>query len=62
MPWDFYLYVAISVLHWDLNYFLSSTPCHFLKQYIKHLEFTNPDALNTVASETYTMDQVPLYN
>ncbi|EPF1983763.1 hypothetical protein ACSQYD_002745 [Listeria monocytogenes] len=48
-------------MNWDLHYFLSATPRHFIQQYVKHLEFTNPDALNVIASETYTMDAVPLY-
>ena len=57
VPWDFYLYVAITLLGWDIKFFLKSTPNLWLKSYIQWLE-TNTD-FETV--ESVTLDKSPFW-
>lgn len=42
-PWDFYLYVSLTLLGWDIDFFLKSTPRLWLKSFINHLESNNPE-------------------
>lgn len=46
MPWDFYLYVALTLLRWDYDFFLKATPNLWLKQWILWLKANNPEALD----------------
>ncbi|MGP4038329.1 hypothetical protein ACTWP4_00255 [Gracilibacillus sp. D59] len=41
--------------------FWNVTPNHFLKQYIMHLKYNNPDALKDGGTEkqVYTLDETP---
>ena len=57
IPWDFYLYVAITLLGWDINFFLKSTPNLWLKSYIQWLE-SNTDF---EAAESITLDKSPFW-
>ncbi|MFT9269697.1 MAG: hypothetical protein ABF539_09275 [Liquorilactobacillus nagelii] len=56
-PWDFYLFVGISLLGYKLDEFLKITPNLFMKEYILWLKMNNPDAIQEV--ETVYVDQVP---
>ncbi|EUJ41979.1 hypothetical protein ACJYYY_02235 [Brochothrix campestris] len=40
-PWDVYLHVAVSLLHWDIAFFLKASPRFWLVSYIKYLEMQN---------------------
>ncbi len=61
LDWDFYFYVAETLLGWSRDSFFKSTPNHLLKQYIMHLQYTKPEALKTVKQIQY-IDQTPLYS
>lgn len=56
-PWDFYLYVSVTLLGWDVNFFLKSTPNLWLKSYIQWLE-TNTEFKEI---ESITLDQSPYW-
>lgn len=58
LDWDFYFYVGNTLLNWSMEQFWSVTPAHFLKQYIMHLKYNNPDALKTERQVHY-LDQTP---
>lgn len=58
-PWDFYVYVAISLLNWDINFFLKATPKLWLKSYVQWLETKNPDLFEN--SQTLTIDKSPFW-
>lgn len=60
LPWDFYLYIGRTLLGYSDEYFWEVTPNGLLRQYIKHLEYTNPDALNK-EKVIYTLDQTPFF-
>lgn len=58
LDWDFYFYVANTLLGLSMNDFWKITPAHFLKQYIMYLKFNYPDALKQ-EHEVYYLDQTP---
>lgn len=58
LDWDFYFYVGNTLLNWSMEHFWNVTPNHFLKQYIMHLKYKNPDALQP-EKIIYTLDQTP---
>ncbi|WCG33000.1 hypothetical protein [Enterococcus dispar] len=58
LAWDFYLYIATGLLHLSINDFLHIKPRLLLRLYIKHLEYTQPEALKK-EQVTYTLDQTP---
>jgi hypothetical protein len=58
LDWDFYFFVANTLLNWNRDDFFNSTPNHLLKQFIMHLRYTNPDALVS-EKQVYTLDQTP---
>lgn len=58
LPWDFYLYTGLTVLNLTKETFFSLSPNGFLKLYIKHLEYTQPEALKK-DTQIYTLDQTP---
>lgn len=58
LPWDFYLYVGLTILGLTKEMFFNLTPNGFLKLYIKHLEYTQPEALKK-DTQIYTLDQTP---
>ena len=64
LDWDFYFYVGNTLLGLSMNDFWKITPNHFLKQYIMHLRYNNPDALEEQVvkpKQIYTLDQTPFY-
>lgn len=58
MPWDFYFYVGNTLLGLSMEDFFNITPAHFLKQFIMHLKYNNPDALKP-EKEIHYLDQTP---
>lgn len=61
-PWDFYLYVGITLLGWSFDMFLRATPKHFMQQWIYWLKSNAPDTLDLSSEEpTYYVDEVPLF-
>ncbi len=58
LDWDFYFYVGKTLLGWSVEEFLNFTPAHWLKQYIMHLKYHNPDALK-VEKKIYYLDDTP---
>jgi len=58
LDWDFYFYVGNTLLGWSMDHFWNVTPAHWLKQYIMHLKFNHPDALNP-EKEIHYLDQTP---
>lgn len=58
LPWEFYLYVGKTLLKLNDIDFWNLTPNGFLKQYILHLQYTNPEAL-VKEKVIYTLDQTP---
>lgn len=63
LDWDFYFYVGNTLLGLSMNDFWKITPNHFLKQYIMHLRYNNPDALEEKAEKPQRvyLDQTPFY-
>lgn len=59
LDWDFYFYVGNTLLGWSMETFWNCTPNHFLKQFIMHLRYNNPDALEEKTKQIYTLDQTP---
>jgi hypothetical protein len=58
LDWDFYFYVGNTLLGLSMDDFFNVTPNHLLKQYIMHLKYTNPDALET-EKKVYNLDETP---
>lgn len=58
LDWDFYFYVAETLLGWSRESFFNSTPAHWLKQYIMWLKFNNLEALKP-EKEIHYLDQTP---
>lgn len=58
LDWDFYFYVSNTLLGLSMNDFWGITPAHFLKQYIMHLKYNAPDALEA-EKKIYMLDQTP---
>lgn len=54
-PWDFYIYVALTLLKWSESFFLKSSPNLWLKSYIHWLE-QNTDF---DPPQSVTMDKSP---
>jgi len=62
LDWDFYFYVAQTLLGWSREEFFRSTPNHWLKQYIIWLKYNNPDAVKPEKEEgVYYLDQTPFF-
>lgn len=60
IDWDFYFYVGMTLLNWNLAFFLQATPNHLMKQYITHIKANNPDAIKEdIPARVYTLDQTP---
>jgi hypothetical protein len=60
LDWDFYLYVGNTLLGLSMETFLDITPAHFLKQYVMHLRYTNPNSIvDDTSKQIYTLDQTP---
>jgi hypothetical protein len=60
LDWDFYFFVAETLLNWNREEFLESTPNHLLKQFNMWLKYNNPKALHELEpKQVYTLDQTP---
>lgn len=62
LDWDFYFYVGNTLLGLSMDDFFNITPAHLMKQFIMHLQYTNPKALNEEKSkvkEVHYIDQTP---
>ncbi|MBE8863603.1 hypothetical protein, partial [Enterococcus faecium] len=57
-PWDFYLYVALTLLNWSEDFFLRATPNLWLKSYIQWLLANVQDF---EIPETTTLDNSPFW-
>lgn len=62
LDWDFYFYVAMTLLKWDVTFFWQATPNHLMKQYIMHIRANNPDAIQEdvdAPKQSVFLDQTP---
>lgn len=60
LDWDFYFYVGMTLLGWNISFFRKATPNHLMKQYIMHIKANNPDAIKEDdPRKVYTLDQTP---
>lgn len=60
LDWDFYFYVGMTLLKWDISFFWRATPNHLMKQYIMHIRATNPDAIKDEGPKRiYALDETP---
>lgn len=58
LPWDFYLYVANTLLGLSMKDFWEITPNHLTKQFILYLEWNAPGALVS-EKKVYALDETP---
>ncbi|EDP67305.1 hypothetical protein CAT7_07433 [Carnobacterium sp. AT7] len=54
------MYVALTLLNWDLDFFLKSTPKLWLKSFILHLETNNPDVFKK-GKDTMSISESPYW-
>lgn len=59
LDWDFYFYVGNTLLGLSMDDFWDITPNHLLKQWIMHVRYHNPKALNEKSKEIHYIDQTP---
>ncbi|MFC6117339.1 hypothetical protein ACFPVV_01730 [Macrococcoides bohemicum] len=68
IPWDFYIYIAMSQLNWSWDFFwYSATPNLWLKQYLMFVKYNNPEAIDEKQSSgtkviEASIDECPLFN